>query len=377
MNKNIFVRKSHDVRESGQSGPATFFLATLASVSTSEGVTIIPDGQTTSIPKKYKCLTGAGMLTAGDRVVVMKHSGTCVVLGKIGIPGSDGDDKVSKSGDTMTGGLVMDNSNVSIRDPVIRLGTRPAANHWTMQFRILDSIGEAIAWIRAVAGANGLTGIQLYGRNIASGTGKNNYLGLYMSDTGAATVEMNQPDAWRKALGLGNTSGALPITVAQGGTGAATAAAKTVFAGPSSGSPAAPSFRPLTSADLPPISLDNFTGILPVDNGGTGATAVTTTSVVSEIATAASGFTIAGATCSVWGKIITIRVNMRATQAVTGTGWNTVATIVSGKRPTMYIALSDPNLRKMQITGSSGNLQVYGAIAKDEEFNFVATYLLA
>jgi len=377
LNKNIFVRKSHDVRESGQSGPATFFLATLASVSTSEGVTIIPDGQATAIPKKYKCLTGAGMLTAGDRVVVMKHSGTCVVLGKIGIPGSDGDDKVSKSGDTMTGGLVMDNSNVSIRDPVIRLGTRPAANHWTMQFRILDSIGEAIAWIRAVAGANGQTGIQLYGRNIVSGTGKNNYLGLYMSDAGAATVDINQPAAWRKALGLGSTSGALPITVAQGGTGAATAAAKTVFAGPSSGSPAAPSFRPLTSADLPPISLDNFTGILPVDNGGTGATAVTTTSVVSEIATAASGFTITAANYSVWGKVATIRVFVRATAAVTGTGWNTVATIASGKRPTIYFALSNPDLRKMQITGSSGTLQVYGAIAKDEEFNFVATYLLA
>ena len=371
------MRKSHDVRESGQSGPATFFLATLASVSTSEGVTIIPDGQTTAIPKKYKCLTGAGMLTAGDRVVVMKHSGTCVVLGKIGIPGSDGDDKVSKSGDTMTGGLVMDNSNVSIRDPVIRLGTRPAANHWTMQFRILDSIGEAIAWIRAVAGANGLTGIQLYGRNIVSGTGKNNYLGLYMSDAGAATVELNQPAAWLKALGLGSASGTLPITVAQGGTGAATAGARTVFAGPSSGSPAAPSFRTLTSADLPSISFDNLSGTLPVDKGGTGATAVTTTSVVSEIATAASGFATAGATCSVWGKIITIRVNMRATKAVTGTGWHTVATIASGKRPTMYFALSDPNNRKMQITGSSGNLQVYGAIAKDEEFNFTATYLLA
>ena len=365
------------MRESGQSGPATFFLATLASVSTSEGVTIIPDGQTTAIPKKYKCLTGAGMLTAGDRVVVMKHSGTCVVLGKIGIPGSDGDDKVSKSGDTMTGGLVMDNSNVSIRDPVIRLGTRPAANHWTMQFRILDSIGEAIAWIRAVAGANGQTGIQLYGRNIVSGTGKNNYLGLYMSDTGAATVDINQPAAWRKALGLGNTNGALPITVAQGGTGAATAAAKTVFAGPSSGSAAAPSFRTLTSADLPPMSLDNFTGILPVDNGGTGATAVTTTSVVSEIATAASGFTITAANYSVWGKVATIRVFVRATAAATGTGWNTVATIASGKRPTMYFALSNPDLRKMQITGSSGNLQVYGAIAQNEEFNFTATYLLA
>lgn len=377
MTKNIFVRRTRDVRESGQSSPATFFLATLASVSTSEGVTIIPDGQTTVIPKKYKCLAGAGMLTAGDRVIVMKHSGTCVVLGKIGVPGTSGDDKVSKSGDTMTGDLIMDDSNVSIDDPEVTLGTRPAANHWTKQFRIRDALGNVIAKVRAVCGANGLAGIQLYGHNRVNGADRNNYLGLYMKDDGTATVEMNQPAAWRAALGLGDTSGTLPITVAQGGTGAATAGAKTVFAGPSSGSPAAPSFRALTASDLPSISFDNISGTLAVNKGGTGSTAVTTTSVVSEIATAASGFTIASANYSVWGKIATIRVFVRATAAATGTGWNTVATITNGKRPTMYFAMSNPDLRKMQITGSSGNLQVYGAIAQNEEFNFTATYLLA
>ena len=324
MNKNIFVRKSHDVRESGQSGPATFFLATLASVSTSEGVTIIPDGQATAIPKKYKCLTGAGMLTAGDRVVVMKHSGTCVVLGKIGIPGSDGDDKVSKSGDTMTGGLVMDNSNVSIRDPVIRLGTRPAADHWTMQFRILDSIGEAIAWIRAVAGANGQTGIQLYGRNIVSGTGQNNYLGLYMSDAGAATVDMNQPSAWRKALGLGSASGTLPITVAQ---------------------------------------------------GGTGQSAVSTTSVIANIATAATGFQIQLANYAVWGKVAMLRLTARATAAMSTNIWHSVATVAAGKRPAQQIVMTDINQKRLSLDGSS--LSVYGTIELNDTINFYATYLIA
>ncbi|PKU23165.1 hypothetical protein [Telmatospirillum siberiense] len=42
-----------------------------------------------------------------------------------------------------------------------------------------------------------------------------------------------------------------PVAVALGGTGTATAAANTVFAGPASGSDAAPSFRSLTLADLP------------------------------------------------------------------------------------------------------------------------------
>lgn len=409
MTKNIFVRKPREERATGQSGPASFFLATVASVSSTDGVTIIPDGQTTAIPKKYKCLTGAGMLTAGDRVVVMKHSGTCVVLGKIGIPGSDGDDKVSKSGDTMTGGLVMDNSNVSIRDPVIRLGTRPASNHWTMQFRILDSIGEAIAWIRAVAGANGQTGIQLYGRNIVSGTGKNNYLGLYMSDAGAATVEMNQPAAWRKALGLGNTSGVLPITAAQGGTGVTTAGVNRVFAGPSSGSAsAAPSFRALVSADLPTIDVSKggtgvstaganrvFAGpssggngapafralvsddlpIVPVEKGGAGSAQVSTTRTIADVATAATGYQISSVSYAQWGKVAYLRITAKATAAHTANIWNTIATIVSGKRPAVDIIDYLHNSSNMQISG--GSLQYYGPITNGQEFRLVATYLLA
>lgn len=360
---------------------ALFLLGTVASVSTTHGVRIQIDGQDVAMSKYYKMLlTGAGAPSVGDRVVIMKHSGTYVVLGRIGVPSDDGGsgaDKVSKSGDTMTGALIMDDAHHYMDTNEITIGTRPGSNKWSKRISFRDSAKKVFARLQGYQGTNGDVGVQLIGEQVVNGENKVNYLGLYMNDSGSGVVDLYWPSAWRKALGLGNTSGSLPITVAQGGTGAATAAAKTVFAGPSSGSPAAPSFRTLTSADLPPISLDNFTGVLPVDNGGTGATAVTTTSVVSEIVTAASGFATAGATCSVWGKIITIRVNMRATQAVTGTGWNTVATIVSGKRPTMYFALSDPNNRKMQITGSSGNLQVYGAIAKDEEFNFTATYLLA
>lgn len=49
------------------------------------------------------------------------------------------------------------------------------------------------------------------------------------------------------------TSGTLEV--ARGGTGTATANANTVFAGPSSGSAAAPSFRALAAADIPSITL--------------------------------------------------------------------------------------------------------------------------
>ena len=66
--------------------------------------------------------------------------------------------------------------------------------------------------------------------------------------TGATSSEKiyNLPDANTTIL----TTNAL-ITPAQGGTGVATAAMNTFFAGPTSGSDAAPSFRPLAASDLP------------------------------------------------------------------------------------------------------------------------------
>ena len=63
------------------------------------------------------------------------------------------------------------------------------------------------------------------------------------------------------------------ITVAQGGTGVTTASVNTIFAGPSSGSAAAPSFRALDATDIPTLSItDKTSGVLPVNRGGTGST---------------------------------------------------------------------------------------------------------
>jgi hypothetical protein len=70
------------------------------------------------------------------------------------------------------------------------------------------------------------------------------------------------------------TSSTIPTTY--GGTGVTTAVANTIFAGPSSGSPLAPSFRILATTDLPQIPLSTgVTGTLPIANGGTGTTSTT------------------------------------------------------------------------------------------------------
>lgn len=58
-------------------------LATVAAVY-SDGVALTLDGQSAATRKRYKRLLNGQTLTAGDRVLVLKHSGTYIVLGKIG-----------------------------------------------------------------------------------------------------------------------------------------------------------------------------------------------------------------------------------------------------------------------------------------------------
>lgn len=77
------------------------------------------------------------------------------------------------------------------------------------------------------------------------------------------------------------TSGTLAIT--QGGTGTATAAINTVFAGPGSGPTAAPSFRALVAADIPNLNASKITaGTLAVAQGGTGSSSLDGAGIVTK-----------------------------------------------------------------------------------------------
>lgn len=58
------------------------FLATIGSIN-SNGATLIFDGQTEATTKRYKTIATGSQLAAGHRVVVVKHSGTYVVLGRL------------------------------------------------------------------------------------------------------------------------------------------------------------------------------------------------------------------------------------------------------------------------------------------------------
>lgn len=387
MTKNIFVRKKTDVRETGQSGPAQFFLATVASVTAAEGVTIIPDGQTEAVAKKYKVLTaGTAPPAVGDRVVVMRHSGTCVILGAIGEPEDMDADaritdieneitnidtelgkKVAKAGDTMTGNLIIDGAEINLRSITNTIGIAPAETVSDRRIYFRDKANTLFGKLQSVFSSNGSIGMQLGIHRAVNGSTVENNLILYIDASGNRSVSITSPQTWRHALGLG-TSGAFPITVAQGGTGATSAAGHAVFAGPNGSTAGAPSFRALSADDI-------TAGTLPIGRGGTGSTGVGSESTIANVIAAASGFSITAAGYRSWGKVAMLYVVATVT-AATSSGWHTVGTVVSGKRPAMTTFASELNLGASNFL-TDGKLQVYGTLAANQNLYLSATYLLA
>ena len=160
------------------------------------------------------------------------------------------------------------------------------------------------------------------------------------------------------------------LEVARGGTGAATSAANRVFAGPSSGAAAAPSFRALVAADIPTLAIGTKTsGTLAVGRGGTGATTASanrvfagpasgdaaapsfrvlkaadlptdlteTESVVSKIIAANSSVTISEASYSRWGKIACCSVTFTPKSSWAADAQLAIGTVVTGKRPSVQV----------------------------------------
>lgn len=78
MSENVFLQP-----ETAQSD-GQLQIAKIGSGSSSLGWTLILDGQTTATTKRYKTLTSISVsVSAGDRVLVAKISGTYLIVGKL------------------------------------------------------------------------------------------------------------------------------------------------------------------------------------------------------------------------------------------------------------------------------------------------------
>ena len=100
------------------------------------------------------------------------------------------------------------------------------------------------------------TARSIYGNNFDGTVNLDQAIGAAYGGTGNKFTKFTGPTSTEKVFTLPDASATILttdalVTPSQGGTGVATAAANTVFAGPVSGVDAAPTFRALTGADLP------------------------------------------------------------------------------------------------------------------------------
>lgn len=203
-------------------------------------------------------------------------------------------------------------------------GTESATRAWFLYCQ--DKDGDLAGFFSANHTATGRGSVAIAASNISNGSAVSNALELRMEQDGTRSVAFTSPAAWCDALGLG-TSGVLPITIAQ---------------------------------------------------GGSGQTGVESSSTASNVITGSSGVTINGAAYAKWGKVVQIYVDLKSTSAISASSWTTVGTIVSDLRPRWSTggSLVAPCVAANIIIESNGNLRLKGAISANTTITIGAIYII-
>ena len=111
---------------------------------------------------------------------------------------------VAESGDTMTGTLTMNNTQVVVKDNNITSGSNPSSTVWGKGFIMYDSASVNIAHVRVMKYTGGKQGLQVETQRVISGTTYYNSINMLIDTAGEKYIELSDPAAWRSALGLGS-----------------------------------------------------------------------------------------------------------------------------------------------------------------------------
>lgn len=113
-----------------------------------------------------------------------------------------------------------------------------------------------------------------------------------------------------------------------------------------------------------------------ISSGGSGSETTDVITTISDICTSSADFTVTEATYAQCGKVASFIIKGKWTRTTTTTGWITVCTMKSGKRPPLEAA-ARAWLNTNAYLYPNGNLYFYGTITQDSAATFTATYLLA
>ena len=126
--------------------------------------------------------------------------------------------KVSKSGDTMTGVLEVDNST-KIKSIQITDGTVVSASSWGNTLQFLDSNGSIIGLVHPAFWTNGIQAISLTTRRKVSGSSVDNSLDIGIKTDGTKYVQVTDAAPWLTALGLTTTATTTTSSIITPGSG--------------------------------------------------------------------------------------------------------------------------------------------------------------
>lgn len=115
-------------------------------------------------------------------------------------------------------------------------------------------------------------------------------------------------------------------------------------------------------------------GTLPVAQGGTGSTGTGIEMTAANVATAGSGYSISTAYYVYWGKIAQLYLVVKK-DATAGSGTQTVATLVSGKRP-KYVAMGQWLWDKGAKISTDGTVQINGSVTANSYVTIMSTFIL-
>ena len=235
-------------------------------------------------------------------------------------------DKVDKSGDTMTGALTVSTGGLGglyLKNTAMEIGVTPSSSLYKyINFKDKNDNDVGVIYSRINTSGNAALRV---GAHV--GSTFNTVTFTINPSTSATGISLDDVAAWLKALGLGS-SGELPVTIAQ---------------------------------------------------GGSGQTAVSSVTTISSIITAASGWSVSSATYKQWGKLAMVNITFKKNStAISSNSDMTLGTLVSGKRPALYCQASQyPNgsVSHAWIT-SGGVVHGYGTWAANGEKDICATFLL-
>ena len=113
-----------------------------------------------------------------------------------------------------------------------------------------------------------------------------------------------------------------------------------------------------------------------VTAGGSGSEETEVITTISDICTSSSDFTVTEAKYAQCGKVASFIIKGTWNNTTTSTGWVTVCTMKTGKRPPLEAA-ARAWLNTNAYLYPNGNLYFYGTITQGNSATFTSTYLLA